>query len=125
MGSGRALRSLLSYRGLFSPWQGDLGPFSPGLPVVVPLWLAINLKQRQKCRLIPPEWMDVGKGVGGVGGAAAGWAHRGPSSAPLPADQLQLMNGSRFAPQSGLTTITEVVLAVLVQILILRYCNLL
>nr|XP_036849760.1 DNA replication complex GINS protein PSF2 isoform X1 [Manis javanica] len=40
---------------------GDLGPFSPGLPVVVPLWLAINLKQRQKCRLIPPEWMDVEK----------------------------------------------------------------
>uniref|UniRef100_A0ABI7WGR4 DNA replication complex GINS protein PSF2 n=1 Tax=Felis catus TaxID=9685 RepID=A0ABI7WGR4_FELCA len=39
---------------------GDLGPFNPGLPVEVPLWLAINLKQRQKCRLIPPEWMDVG-----------------------------------------------------------------
>ncbi|NWI03846.1 PSF2 protein, partial [Thryothorus ludovicianus] len=40
---------------------GDLGPFNPGLPVEVPVWLAINLKQRQKCRLIPPEWMDVGK----------------------------------------------------------------
>ncbi|XP_061450417.1 DNA replication complex GINS protein PSF2 isoform X2 [Rhineura floridana] len=40
---------------------GDLGPFNPGLPVEVPLWLAINLKQRQKCRLIPPEWMDVEK----------------------------------------------------------------
>uniref|UniRef100_A0A2K6FMU9 GINS complex subunit 2 n=1 Tax=Propithecus coquereli TaxID=379532 RepID=A0A2K6FMU9_PROCO len=38
---------------------GDLGPFNPGLPVEVPLWLAINLKQRQKCRLLPPEWMDV------------------------------------------------------------------
>ncbi|NWH86253.1 PSF2 protein, partial [Aegithalos caudatus] len=42
-------------------FQGDLGPFNPGLPVEVPVWLAINLKQRQKCRLIPPEWMDVGK----------------------------------------------------------------
>lgn len=41
--------------------QGDLGPFNPGLPVEVPLWLAINLKQRQKCRVIPPEWMDVEK----------------------------------------------------------------
>ncbi|XP_036087424.1 DNA replication complex GINS protein PSF2 isoform X1 [Rousettus aegyptiacus] len=41
--------------------QGDLGPFNPGLPVEVPLWLAINLKQRQKCRLLPPEWMDVEK----------------------------------------------------------------
>lgn len=51
--------------GLFFLWQGDLGPFNPGLPVEVPLWLAINLKQRQKCRLLPPEWMDVGKDVGG------------------------------------------------------------
>uniref|UniRef100_E1BC42 DNA replication complex GINS protein PSF2 n=1 Tax=Bos taurus TaxID=9913 RepID=E1BC42_BOVIN len=40
---------------------GDLGPFNPGLPVQVPLWLAVNLKQRQKCRLLPPEWMDVEK----------------------------------------------------------------
>ncbi|KAF3817588.1 hypothetical protein GH733_012875 [Mirounga leonina] len=47
--------------GLVFLWQGDLGPFNPGLPVEVPLWLAINLKQRQKCRLIPPEWMDVEK----------------------------------------------------------------
>nr|BAC25914.1 unnamed protein product [Mus musculus] len=43
------------------PIGGDLGPFNPGLPVDVPLWLAINLKQRQKCRLLPPEWMDVEK----------------------------------------------------------------
>lgn len=42
-------------------FQGDLGPFNPGLPVEVPVWLAINLKQRQKCRLVPPAWMDVGK----------------------------------------------------------------
>ncbi|XP_069822418.1 DNA replication complex GINS protein PSF2 [Dendropsophus ebraccatus] len=40
---------------------GDIGPFNPGLPVQVPLWLAINLKQRQKCRIVPPEWMDVDK----------------------------------------------------------------
>ena len=32
-----------------------------GLPVDVPLWLGINLKQRGKCRLIPPEWMDAEK----------------------------------------------------------------
>ncbi|XP_038609740.1 DNA replication complex GINS protein PSF2 isoform X3 [Tachyglossus aculeatus] len=44
-----------------SQLRGDLGPFNPGLPVEVPLWLAINLKQRQKCRVIPPEWMDVEK----------------------------------------------------------------
>ncbi|MBN3316630.1 PSF2 protein, partial [Atractosteus spatula] len=40
---------------------GDLGPFNPGLPVDVPVWLAINLKQRQKCRIVPPDWMDVEK----------------------------------------------------------------
>uniref|UniRef100_H3CV62 DNA replication complex GINS protein PSF2 n=2 Tax=Tetraodon nigroviridis TaxID=99883 RepID=H3CV62_TETNG len=40
---------------------GDLGPFNPGLPVDVPLWFALNLKQRQKCRIVPPAWMDVEK----------------------------------------------------------------
>lgn len=43
--------------------QGDLGPFNPGLPVDVPVWLALNLKQRQKCRIVPPAWMDVGKSL--------------------------------------------------------------
>ncbi|KAJ3593906.1 hypothetical protein NHX12_006239 [Muraenolepis orangiensis] len=38
---------------------GDLGPFNPGLPVQVPVWLALSLKQRQKCRILPPGWMDV------------------------------------------------------------------
>lgn len=75
-------------------WQGDLGPFNPGLPVEVPLWLAINLKQRQKCRLLPPEWMDVGKNVGGVPGASM--MH---GSAEI--------KGSRF-PSSQRTTITGV-----------------
>lgn len=27
----------------------------------VPLWLALNLKQRQKCRLLAPAWMDAEK----------------------------------------------------------------
>ena len=41
--------------------QGEVGPFQPQVPVEVPLWLAANLKQRQKCRIITPEWMDVGE----------------------------------------------------------------
>ena len=57
--------------------QGGLGPFNPGLPVQVPLWLAVNLKQRQKCRLLPPEWMDVGEDAEGaprvVGRPGAVW----------------------------------------------------
>ncbi|XP_005107947.1 DNA replication complex GINS protein PSF2 [Aplysia californica] len=39
--------------------SGDIGPFSAGLPVSVPLWLAVNLKQRQKCRILPPDWMET------------------------------------------------------------------
>ncbi len=27
----------------------------------VPLWLALNLKQRHKCRIECPHWLDVGK----------------------------------------------------------------
>ena len=38
----------------------DLGPFRPGIPTNVPLWVAINLKQRQKCRISPPDWLNVG-----------------------------------------------------------------
>lgn len=39
--------------------SGDVGPFTPSIPLQVPLWLAINLRQRQKCRLVAPDWMDV------------------------------------------------------------------
>ena len=42
---------------------GNVGPFNPSLPMKVPLWMAINLKQRQKCRIQPPDWMQVGKHV--------------------------------------------------------------
>lgn len=38
---------------------GDCGPFTPSIPIQVPLWLAINLRQRQKCRILPPDWMTV------------------------------------------------------------------
>ena len=40
---------------------GSVGPFNAGLPVEVPLWMAVNLKQRQKCRIQPPDWMDIGR----------------------------------------------------------------
>eukprot|EP00794_Sanderia_malayensis_P018834 gene18833-20730_t len=39
----------------------DIGPFVPGIPTSVPVWVAINLKQRQKCRVSPPNWMTVDK----------------------------------------------------------------
>uniref|UniRef100_A0A1B0A5Y2 DNA replication complex GINS protein PSF2 n=1 Tax=Glossina pallidipes TaxID=7398 RepID=A0A1B0A5Y2_GLOPL len=39
--------------------SGSLGPFRAGMPVHVPLWLAIHLRKHQKCRIVPPEWMDI------------------------------------------------------------------
>lgn len=39
--------------------SGDVGPFRAGLPVQVPIWLAMSLKQRKKCRIIPPDWMTI------------------------------------------------------------------
>lgn len=41
--------------------SGSVGPFRAGLPVNVPIWLAINLQQQQKCRIICPDWMDPEK----------------------------------------------------------------
>jgi len=38
---------------------GDFGPFEAGLPLQVPIWLAVNLKQKNKCKIHPPDWMDV------------------------------------------------------------------
>jgi len=38
---------------------GEFGPFIPSMPTSVPLWLAIDLKNRRKCRLVPPEWMTL------------------------------------------------------------------
>lgn len=38
--------------------QGSFGPFSPNLPVDVPLWLALSLHGMKRCRLLPPEWLS-------------------------------------------------------------------
>lgn len=41
--------------------SGDVGPFRASLPVRVPLWMAISLKQQQKCKIVGPDWMEVEK----------------------------------------------------------------
>lgn len=95
VGSSEVQRCSVVRDGLRVPRQGDLGPFNPGLPVQVPLWLAINLKQRQKCRLLAPEWMDVGKDVGDEE-CCGTWDHppaRGPSFSAASTPQLKSMNG--------------------------------
>ncbi|XP_053676364.1 probable DNA replication complex GINS protein PSF2 [Anopheles nili] len=39
--------------------SGTIEPFRGGTPLYVPLWLGIHLRQQQKCRIVPPSWMDV------------------------------------------------------------------
>lgn len=41
--------------------SGTYGPFQPPAHAVVPLWLAISLRKKRKCVIIPPEWLSVGK----------------------------------------------------------------
>mmetsp|Transcript_4523 Transcript_4523/g.5233 ORF Transcript_4523/g.5233 Transcript_4523/m.5233 type:complete len:236 (+) Transcript_4523:62-769(+) len=36
-----------------------LGPFTALTPISVPLWLAIQLKQKSLCRIPTPHWMEV------------------------------------------------------------------
>ena len=43
----------------FSFVSGTFGPFKPGKPIIVPLWLAVYLKQRKKCAVQLPLWMDL------------------------------------------------------------------
>ncbi|CAL8074554.1 unnamed protein product [Calicophoron daubneyi] len=39
----------------------SVGPFYPNVPTTVPLWVALHLRQQQKCRILPPEWLTVDK----------------------------------------------------------------
>lgn len=40
--------------------QGLYGPFIGGRPTRVPLWVAVNLKLKKKCSIVPPDWLNVG-----------------------------------------------------------------
>ena len=39
--------------------SGECGPFEPGLPVEVPLWLALTLKRQLKCQVTTPKWLEI------------------------------------------------------------------
>ncbi|KAI8968947.1 DNA replication complex GINS protein PSF2 [Mycotypha africana] len=41
--------------------QGIFGPFQPPIEAEVPVWLAILMKKNNKCSIVCPEWLDVGK----------------------------------------------------------------
>lgn len=42
------------------PMQGVYGPFRPPNKTSVPLWIAINLKQKRKCHILAPSWFTIG-----------------------------------------------------------------
>ncbi|KAA0186926.1 DNA replication complex GINS protein PSF2 [Fasciolopsis buskii] len=39
----------------------SVGPLFPNIPASVPLWVALLLRQQQKCRIVPPDWLTVEK----------------------------------------------------------------
>lgn len=39
--------------------SGSIGPFQAGIALHVPLWLAVHLRRQQKCRIVPPDWMNL------------------------------------------------------------------
>lgn len=41
--------------------SGTYGPFEPPRRAQVPLWLALSLKKKRKCRIVPPEWLVAGE----------------------------------------------------------------
>ncbi|KAI9635121.1 uncharacterized protein MKK02DRAFT_43801 [Dioszegia hungarica] len=39
--------------------SGVYGPFVPPSSTSVPLWMALSLKRKRKCRIVAPEWLQV------------------------------------------------------------------
>ncbi|EMD40954.1 hypothetical protein CERSUDRAFT_131377 [Gelatoporia subvermispora B] len=39
--------------------SGAYGPLRPPSKCKVPIWMATNLKLKKKCRIVPPDWLNV------------------------------------------------------------------
>lgn len=39
--------------------EGDVGPFKAGLPLEIPLWVALSLRARRKCRVLQPSYLTA------------------------------------------------------------------
>ncbi|KAL0949249.1 hypothetical protein HGRIS_009327 [Hohenbuehelia grisea] len=39
--------------------SGEFGPLKPPIKSRIPLWMALNLKAKKKCRILAPDWMNV------------------------------------------------------------------
>uniref|UniRef100_A0A7E4UNT6 DNA replication complex GINS protein PSF2 n=1 Tax=Panagrellus redivivus TaxID=6233 RepID=A0A7E4UNT6_PANRE len=38
---------------------GEVGPFEAGVPLEVPVWVALELRKRQTCTICQPEWFNL------------------------------------------------------------------
>ena len=50
----------LDRRPLNQGHQGAYGPLRPPTKAKIPLWMAMNLKMKKKCHIVPPDWLSVG-----------------------------------------------------------------
>ncbi|KAG2013305.1 DNA replication complex GINS protein PSF2 [Coprinopsis cinerea AmutBmut pab1-1] len=39
--------------------SGAYGPLRPPNKAKIPLWMAVNLKMKKKCHIVPPKWLNV------------------------------------------------------------------
>ncbi|KAF8484629.1 Psf2-domain-containing protein [Russula ochroleuca] len=39
--------------------SGAYGPLRPPTKAKIPLWMAMNLKMKKKCHIVPPDWLSV------------------------------------------------------------------
>ncbi|TCD69244.1 DNA replication protein psf2 [Steccherinum ochraceum] len=39
--------------------SGAYGPLRPPAKCKVPIWMAVNLKMKKKCHVVPPDWLNV------------------------------------------------------------------
>ncbi|KAI0082362.1 DNA replication complex GINS protein PSF2 [Panus rudis PR-1116 ss-1] len=39
--------------------SGAFGPLRPPQKCKMPIWMAVNLKLKKKCHIIPPDWLNV------------------------------------------------------------------
>jgi len=39
--------------------SGAFGPLRPPAKCRIPLWMAMNLKLKKKCHIVPPDWLNV------------------------------------------------------------------
>ncbi|KAK6056106.1 partner of SLD five, PSF2 [Cooperia oncophora] len=71
---------MIQERAVCTCFVGDVGPLEAGVPVKVPLWLAVDLRRKQQCEIVPPYWfcLDELKRLVATEGETAGLSRLPP-----------------------------------------------